>query len=277
MNPIKTLLTAPLFILSGAVLAESASYEDLPLNVISTGVFGVDQGWSFDVGIEAAYEAEFHGSKDYSTELMPDVSISYRDGDIRYFTELTDWGVQYQVSDRAFVGAALSYEMGREEADHKALTGLGDIDSSIELYVDGMYVLNDNWSLLARYLRDVGGAGKGNVAFLGANYRIDTGSPNFVVDISSDVSFADSKHMNTEFGVNATQSLNSGYDEYSAGAGIKSYGLGINTAYKLNENMALTFETSYEKYASKASNSPLLKLNGQDYEVEAEVGFNYSF
>jgi len=274
---LKTTAFASLALLATTAMAENtAEFKDLPLQVISTNAFGTDEGWTIMAGAEVGYEAAFHGSDDYSVEAMPGVNVAYQTGDWRFYSLLTDWGVQYKLSDNLIVATALSMEPGRAEDDHVALKGLGDTDDSIELYIDATYFLTDELSLTGRFLKDVGGAKKGHVGFAALNYRL-VDSNKWIVDLTADVSIADSTHMNAEFGINPTQASNSIYSEYKLSSGLKSYGLSINSAYKVNDQLALTLGAGFEKYSSNISDSPLITMSGAGHELEVEAGFTYKF
>jgi len=255
---------------------ERKDFKDLPLQVVSTNAFGTSEGWTLLAGAELGYEASFHGSKDYEFGVMPSVDVAYQTGDWRFYSQLTDWGTQYRFSDNLIVAAALSFEPGRAEDDHEALKGLGDTDDSIELYLDATYFLTDQLSITGRFLKDVGGAKKGHVGFAALNYRLIDNNK-WIVDLTADASIADSTHMNAEFGINSTQANNSIYSEYNVGSGLKSYGLSLNSAYKVNDQLALTFGAGFEKYSSAISDSPLIAVNGSGHELEVEAGFTYKF
>jgi len=82
-----------------------------------------------------------------------------------------------------------------------------------------------NCSLAAVLQPDVLQRGKGLVYFLGIGHEFRLSRQVRVLS-TVDVSWGDSKHMDTEFGIDSNKSLVSGLPEYQPASGLKSSTLG---------------------------------------------------
>jgi len=96
-------------------------------------------GWTIELGLGVEHEPVFEGSDDAESEPDPYLSLAYRRGDTVWFTTGTDVGAHHRINDRWLLGASAGLEFGREEADHEDLTGLGDIDDTLEVRVDAVF------------------------------------------------------------------------------------------------------------------------------------------
>jgi len=237
-------------------------------------------GWQYRLGLGVEYEREYSGSSENDTELEPIIQATYRDTDAQweFTTSLLSNQFRGHLSDH-WVGAAwLNFEQGREESDSSKdrLDGLGKIDDSIELGLGLMYLPTDRLTLFIAaqtYASDK--PSKGTVGFIGGQYAlIHRGQ--WALDIGVDISFADSDHLQTEFGITDEQARNSIYQAHSISSGLKSYGASLSARYKLSKHWEITSELDYEVLSSKVADSPLVKA-GDDTEIEFGIGISYLF
>ena len=254
-------------------------FSELSIDAASpTGVFQRGQGGRAAVGIGAELESEYHGSAKRITELMPYIELSYRSKRWEFQSNIMNNRVIYQLNNAWYVASWLNLEEGREaaEASDNSLDGMGDIDDMFEVGAGVSWRATDDFTLSLMVQGYAGGdPDKGMVGFIFAHYRI-LRTDSWKVDLSADLSFADSKHLTTEFGVTPQQSKTSAYEVYEIDNGLKSIGVGINSVYALNKNILISLNADYELLLSDSADSPLIKA-GSDIEIEAGASVIYRF
>ena len=237
------------------------------------------EGWSFTVGAGVEREVEYHGSSEHETEADLEVQADYQSGNgWEFSSNILHNQLRFTLSDRWTQALWVNYEEGRKESDSSKgkLAGLGDIDSSIELGAGLIYKATDRLDLyLAGQTYASDDVKKGSVGFLGADYAL-IDSDRFSLNINADISFADSEHLQTEFGINETQAEASVYSAYKISSGIKSYGVKIHSNYELTPRWNLHAGVDYEVLAGDSADSPLIQA-GDDTEAEISLGVSYHF
>lgn len=113
------------------------------------------------------------------------------------------------------------------------------------------------------------------VSFVTAHYRL-LDWPHLKLDLAADISLADAKHLQAEFGVTDAQAASSMYSAFAIGGGVKSYGVGFSGAYSFSQTLSMAFGMDYEIYSSHVAESPIIKA-GSDTEVEASIALIYQF
>jgi len=73
------------------------------------------------------------------------------------------------------------------------------------------------------------------------------------------LSVTDSTFNQAYFGIDSTQSFNSGYAQYYPGAGLRSVGVGASAAWRINDRLTLVAFGSYNYLGDVAGNSPLVQ------------------
>ena len=72
------------------------------------------------------------------------------------------------------------------------------------------------------------------------------------------LSVTDATFNQAYFGINATQSFNSGYAQYYPGGGLRSVGVGASALWRINEKLNLVAFGSYNYLGDIAANSPIV-------------------
>lgn len=89
---------------------------------------------------------------------------------------------------------------------------------------------------------------------------------------------ADSKFMRTNFGVTARDAAwNPAVWTYAPGGGVKSYGVYSSLGYKFSDSWAATLHGGFNRLASEASSSPVVKRFGSANQYLIGLQFAYSF
>lgn len=141
-----------------------------------------------------------------------------------YFIGLGEIGSRFALGTDWTLSVKLEYEEGRNNADDPVLDGFRCIEDTVEAQI-GVVRESGNCSLAAALQPDVLQRGKGLVYFLGIGHEFRLSRQVRVLS-TVDVSWGDSKHMDTEFGVDLNESLVSGLPEYQPASGLKSSTLG---------------------------------------------------
>ncbi len=225
------------------------------------------------LGVEVSYEPDYQGSDDYEVDILPLLQVTYKDW--LYLNGLAG-GAVWQLPGGFRLQTGVSFEEGREESANDALEGLDDIKDTAVLDAGLFYDIGD-LTLGFALEQDLLGRGKGLVTFLGASYAFEFLNDRLRVAPQADISFANKRHLKTEFGITPEEAQNSQFDAYRPGAGLKSYGIGVNMDFELTEHWTVLGEGGIEFFGPEATDSPLLDEAGADYGAEVEVGLAYRF
>lgn len=246
MRHVITLTLLSLCAFSGKVLAEEAA--------------PAAQGDTTLAGIGLAYVPEYAGADKHRVLPLPFLERTYSNG---VFLS-TRRGLGYQTALGDFrVSAALGYDAGRE--DHKAnyfsgsdaLKGMGRISGSAQaVFSVGYQAGSVGLNLSTR--QNLGHREYGNTYTLGMETPIyTTASDQF--SFSASAEYADRKHMQTYFGVTATQASNTGnrYRVYSPGAGLANVSAGVNWTHVVDRNWIVRSAAGVSVLTGDAADSPL--------------------
>jgi len=247
---------------------------------------GKKEGWNFTLGTGAMYKPAFVGSKDYQAMAFPDIKVEY--GDV-FFASLFE-GVGYNVisTDAWRAGAIAKFDLGRTEDDDNpfriagdktnALRGLGDVDATAEL---GGFVEYSTgpFSAMVELRQGVGGH-EGLVGETGVNLKVfieQSGGKPIMYSFGPRATFADANYNNAFFGINQTQSANSGLARYDANAGLVSYGMGGFAMMPISDSVSLGVFGGYDRLSGVVADSPLIKKRGDENQFTGGVRISYEF
>ncbi|SEK13375.1 Outer membrane scaffolding protein for murein synthesis, MipA/OmpV family [Paraburkholderia diazotrophica] len=230
--------------------------------------------WEVRLGIGSTLEPRYDGSDRYHTLVGPSVDIRYKD--LAFLSTGEGVGVNVLQGNNWRVSIAAVYDLGRRAHDDPSrLDGLGNINPAPEVKLAGEYVISKEFPLVFRgtVTRSFGGS-NGWVADLGAYMPLPGSSENFFWFAGPSVTFADSKYMNSWFGVNAAQAAASQYARYDASAGLKSAGFGVTLIWFVDKHWFVTADGAIKRLLGSAAGSPITqsKTNGV-----CDVSINYQF
>lgn len=230
--------------------------------------------WTVTLGAGGAVRPTFEGSDRYFVTPLPFVSVVWRD-----MIGLDTSGLNaYWRFDGLQVGGGLTFNLGRTQNSgvfaqgDSRLNGLGDIPAALGVrgfvnYKLGPVMLG---STLTKFVAD-GNSGLLIDANVGVPWRIDD---RFMVMGRTFATWADSTYMQTYFGVNNTQSINSGYAVYSAASGIKNVGLGVGANYRLSTSWTFSANAQLSQLTNYAAGSP---ISFSDTSVTVITTLGYRF
>lgn len=237
--------------------------------------------WTIFLGAGPLYAPAFLGSSDYNLSLIPAVRILYKD---LFFASVNGAGMNLINDGHWKIGPIARYRFPRNESDGSnpfkiagpsstALQGLGDINGVFEL---GGFV-EYNWqSIRARVEAREGVTDPyGLLATANLDYFNQIGKIRYT--FGPHVTWGNSQYNNTYFGINQTQSINSGLPIYSAEASLVNYGVGGNIIIPITRHIITTLFANYDRVAGSPADSPLVTQRGDKNQFMAGLTLSYRF
>jgi outer membrane protein len=263
----------------GFISTVSASENALTLNPYSPWYAqNFSTGWHIDTVVGFEVEPTYAGSDKRVTELDAGIRAVYRTKKgHRYFVNLGELGAIVNLSPNMQFLAFFEFEEGRTDEDDSTLTGMDEIDSTVE----GQFSLSRRWgnsTLFATLQPDLlGDANKGLVWFVGASHSLLTANDRWRLSLAIDLSGGDSEYMKTEFGVTESESDRTGLNAFEPGSGLKSLTWTLDSEYYFNDSFSILGGASAECYLGDTVNSPLIADEGSDFTVEASLLARWRF
>ena len=257
----------------------------ISLFLIAQNAAAQDTLWGATVGGGTAISPHYMGDDDYALNALPYLRLSY--DDIFYASvpeganiKLYDTGPFTVTANTKFVfdreedGSAPFRVAGNRTND---LIGLGDVATSWELGGKISYKIG-NISITSAARQAVSGH-DGFVGDISASYSkaIYGYGPPIRVSFGPSLSFGDAQYMQTFFGINPKQSIDSGLSEFNASGGLYSLGLSLSAMAPVTNRSALFLQASLSQMTKDAKNSPLVKERGSPTQAFAGVFWVYSF
>jgi MipA family protein len=249
--------------------------------------------WEVSVGAGIASSSEYEGGKKTVSGLVPNVNIRYKTNGYGTFgIGGKGLGLSWTAieTDAYSLGVSVGANTGRKDdkdgtllsPGSKRLKGMGEIKSSADFSVFGHYTVGV--PIMLQFTKNTGdgkvdakdGSFKGHG---GTEISLSTEIPfpltsAITLSISPSLNWADSKYMQTYFGVTAAQSAKSGFKQYKADGGIKSVALSLGANYQFDKNWAANVGVTFTQLQGNAGKSPLVERKGQ---TSLLAGVNYTF
>ena len=223
------------------------------------------------VSLSVASKADYSGGDGPRASVMPALEYQWANG---WFAG-TNRGVGYNFSkDPALqYGLGLGLDMGRKESATGAQAGMGSIDPRVELGAFANYALNRNLRLTSVLRYGSGESGQGATANFGANYSLDI-APQWRLGLGASATWANSQSMQSNFGVNATQSEQSGHAVYSPSSGLSEVTTSLNLSYQVTPKISLNGGLKASSLVGDARNSPIV-TNPESVTGSLSVGYAF--
>lgn len=225
------------------------------------------------VGVRPAYE----GADETKTRLTPNIHLFY--GDTFFVSGMTAganlWKHQTKQGVNISAGPLLAVRRGRDESDYAVLRGLGDIDHALDA---GGFVRfrKGGWQARADVRKDVTNGDGGTTVNLSGGYGMPI-TQNLRLRTGVDTTWASSAYMSTFYGIDATQSANSGIAPYTAGSGFKHVGVSLAADYAINHEWGGFVSLHHTRLIGDAADSPIVATTGSKNQVAATIGVKYHF
>ncbi|AWB67870.1 MipA/OmpV family protein [Saccharobesus litoralis] len=233
-----------------------------------------ENGWAFGLGVGIEYETAYEGSDEFGLEVQPAGAVQWRNGDHIYYFAGEAFGWRGLLSDNWLLDALVGFEEGRAESDSDEgrLNGLGEQEEAFELVLQARRSFTSDWRywLVGRLVT----GDEGNLGLFGAGRRFGHQTDGTGSEINVVVVVHDSEYANKGFGINKSQSANSGLKETNLSGGLRSIGIDYNYRHNINDNWQIFGEALFEYFSSEVRNSPIARSN---YETEVGIGVIYIF
>lgn len=224
-------------------------------------------GWNLVVGLGAISTPEYAGS-DQQKVIPAPVFIATKG---RWFLGAlpatgVPFGIGYDLVRtsqwRFGLAVGSGFAQPREEKDDARLAGLGDIDPTAQLAAFGSFT--EGWfSVRSAVTTDIGGNGHGTIGIVDVEGRWPV-AERLTLSVAPGLTFANSRHEQTFFGIDAAQSANSGRAEYRPDGGLNAVRLAVGADYRFTPQWGLGARVVFSKLRGDAADSPITQDTNQN-------------
>ncbi len=232
--------------------------------------------WDITVGGGAAVRPTFEGSDRSRVSPLPYIDVTYDD--------MISLGVNglnaYWHNNNIRVGGGVTFDGGRKDSKGNGifnegddrLKGLGNIDSAVGFKGFASYDFG-LFNVGASVTKFTGTQNDGLLVDFGAElpYKV---TDKLMVITHIGATWADDSYMKTFFGVTPVQAAHSRFKKFSAGAGLKDVGAGVNVRYQFNEHWFAGAIADVKELNGDASKSPI-SFSDTNESFLAFVGYHF--
>lgn len=270
---IARLVVATLLLLaSGAALAQTpsplADWQYSAGRVLEPYFQDRPARWAKMVGVVGEVLPRYEGAGRY--RVQPGLIVDVRFKDVAFLSTSEGLGVNLFHDKGYRAGAAVAFDLGRPEDRDPVLTGMGDIRPSAQFKLFGEAVVY--FPVVLRVAARQGINRRGGAVGDVSLYMPVSGSEKFFVMAGPSVSFADSRHMQTYFGVSPEQSLTSGHPAYEPGAGLEDARFGFTATWIISKRWIFDTTGAAQWLLGDAAHSPLVQDQRQ-YVLAMTFGY----
>jgi outer membrane protein len=228
-----------------------------------------EKRWQVVLGAGVRSEPEYPGSGKDEVKAMPVLNIRYG----RFFLggvpggggAGAGLGAYLYDNDSWSFGAVVATELGevREESDDARLQGLGDIDGTVRAGVFASYEPTSWLTLRGNALSDVGGKDQGLIASfeMEASYQP---YPRLRLTAGPGITWGDDEYAQTLYGIDAQQSLRSGFGQYDPGSSATVARFSVGAQYAFTPKWILGSRITASRLLGDAADSPIVEDENQN-------------
>lgn len=205
----------------------------------------------FVLGAGAAYGPAYQGADDYRLQPFPVLDIKYGP----FFANLRNGiGVAVVDGEALTIGGGVVFLPGYRRKDAPA--GIGKLSDGIGGRVFAN-VRAAGFVATIGAIKGISGGTEGFTADASLSYPIEV-APRFTLTPTVAASWADDKHNDRYFGVNAAQSLASGLPQFRPGSGFKDVSGALSANYRLSDRIGLGVTGSVTTLLGTVKDSPIV-------------------
>jgi outer membrane protein len=261
----KIALLLPLLFTSHLAFAEGSGIPGTEETTATTPAAGDD--WKVTLGGGLASVPRYEGASKNRLRLAPLLEV-----DNGHFFAGTSRGIGYNFSEDKDVkyGLRLTLAPHRNQNVDARLNGMGNVSNAAEA---GAFV---NAKFTNCYVTSALAAGSNGSRFeLGGGYELRLSTED-KLRAGVEVNWADSKYMQTYFGVNAAQAAASGgvLTAYTSTSGVKDTALKLNWTHSYSKEWFSNAGVTAKQLGSSAKNSPLTVKNSAN-SASFVVGYRF--
>ncbi len=223
------------------------------------------------LGLGFGVKPEYEGSDEFEVVALPIIDVEWME--TVYLNTRDGFGYYLWKLPNLEIGAGFDYRYGREESDADLLTGLGDVDDSLELAANFRLHFSPHWHASAQFRRDLSGGHEGTTADLGVGYGAEIASL-WRGNLEFAIEWADQDYMTSFFGVNAVQASNSSLARFDPDAAFKALAFGGGLNYRIDANWFAQALIRFSLLTGDAADSPVTE---SDTQLLSGVGVGYQF
>jgi MipA family protein len=212
--------------------------------------------FEFVLGVGASYRPAYLGSDEYKTSALPLLSARWKGG---FFAGVGGIGYRLAISEALSAGVMVGLSPGRDEGDADALRGMGEIKNRAEYGAFASYRFAPGLSLASSVRYGSGNDRDGLLADVALRAMMPLGSRNHRLFAGLTATYANRESMQSHFGVNATQSIASGYSAHSPSAGLRDVSANLGYGYSITNNASISVGVTGRALQGDAKDSPLTK------------------
>lgn len=222
---------------------------------------------------------DYEGSTDYQTVPLLAVRVSYN----QYYFQTRGLGAVVNISPLSEIefGPAFRLNMGRDDVDDNRVSRLREIDATVEggffikYPINGVLSARDQFAVNVDYLTDLSDVHEGTQISFGSSYSFSPMRPLFLTT-SLNATYSDDDYMNSFFSIDANNASRSGFNQYTAEAGIKDIGINLMANYQFNKKWGVTALVGYKALIGDAADSPIIEAGSQN-QFSGGLGLTYQF
>jgi outer membrane scaffolding protein for murein synthesis (MipA/OmpV family) len=219
--------------------------------------------WRTVLGLSAEVAPLYDGSKPYRVQGGPVIDVRYYNTAFVSVGEGLGWNILH--GDHYRFGISMGYDLGRESDDYTShLYGLPAINAAPTAKVFGEVVLAKKFPLVLRVdARQIIGGANGATGDISAYLPLPGSSARFVMFAGPSITFADRHYMQHVYGVDAAQSLASGFPEFYPHAGTSAVGVGFSATWFITKHVLLNVNAAINQLRGGAAESPITQERTQ--------------
>lgn len=231
--------------------------------------------WTVTIGAEGRYMPRFEGADSSVFRPVPIFRLRRAGEKDRFRSDFDSASIALYDTGRFSFGPAASLRHNRKASDDAKLTGLGDIDWTLEVGAYAEFWPTD-WLRTRAELRQGIGGHHGLVADLSADI-VQPVTSQLTLSGGPRMTLTSAAATSPYFSITTAQSAASGLPVYDAGGGLQSYGVGAQARYAWTPQWASHVFIEYARLAGDAADSPLVTQRGSRDQIQVGIGTTYSF
>jgi outer membrane scaffolding protein for murein synthesis (MipA/OmpV family) len=245
----KKILCATLLLAAAGVQAQTSEFAQL------TPTTYLPQSVNFSLGAIGLYMPRYTGSDEHRWALYPMFDGQWKNG--AFFSTVSGLGYNFSKDPSLQYGIRMSAEAARDESRSSRLRGLGDVDTAYEPGVFFNYLPSPNYALQSSIRYGSGVDHNAIQVSLGgrATRMLDERNQ---LTASLAANWANTNYLQSYYGVNATQSAASGYQQFSPSSGLTDIRMGATWNWNIDAKWSLTTGASVRHLLGDASRSPFV-------------------
>ena len=263
-NFYRTLLLLPCILTTQQAIAIDESVQRDLETVAPTNISYPEQNshaFNNNVGIVTIYAPRYSGSNDERWLVLP--SFNYEFNENWVINPYQGLVYKNNLTSRIEGTLRLGADFGRKESNSSDLDGLGNVSASPEAGASLSYrifpLLRANISV-SQGLTTAGH--NGLYGKFSLNGFIPWGK-GLISLLQVSTSAANQKYMQSFYGVNSSQAISSGYNEYRPNSGLYDVGASHTLIYSFAKRWSLNVTLNYQRLLSNAGDSPFVKEQNQ--------------